>query len=132
MICSNCNTANDDNAKFCNNCGAELTMFPAQLIQPKDKSLIHLLIIMSWEYSNWIIWYVVQRWVIPAMEGGESSYGGASSMYAIVGWVLDVLSILLILVIMIISKNKTLRTFLAIFLFIRVVFLIIYRIVHLY
>lgn len=132
MNCLRCNTPNEDGAKFCKNCGMDLTYNPALAKSNSidSQSLIYVLIALSWEYIGWIIWFLIQKVIVPKFytTDGIVQWEKANKIYNTVGWSVDILSILVFLVLSIVVKNKTARILLIVFAVLRVGFLLSYRV----
>ncbi len=131
MNCLRCNTPNEDGAKFCKNCGMDLTYNPSTTNSSAidRQNLIYLLIVMSWEYFTWLIWFAIQKVIVPRFYStdGVTNWDEANKLYKTLGWTVDIISILVLLVFSIIIKNRTARIFLIIFTVLRIAMLIGYR-----
>jgi hypothetical protein len=125
MNCPNCNALNESNAKFCRNCGADLASMPAAAAESSNKDLMYVLIFLGWEYFIYLVWFVLQKLVVPIMF--RSSGVGSYDFYKVFGWIEDLLSITLLIVFMTMVKNKTAKIAFIVFLIIRIIMLIGYR-----
>ena len=130
MNCLRCNTQNEEGAKFCKSCGMDLSYVPAENTGKPNQSLTYLLIIMSWEYFTWLIWFLIQKVIVPKFyqTDGTTDWSKADKLYKVTGWTTDIISIFVLLVFSIIIKNKTGRIFLIIFTIIRICMLLGYRV----
>ena len=123
MNCPKCNALNEGDAKFCRNCGADLT---AASGQGSNKDLMYVLIFLSWEYFIYLLWFVLQKGIVPILTRRDNM--GAISLYSIFGWIEDVISIILLIIFMVLVKNRTAKILFVIFLAIRIMLLIGYRV----
>ncbi|MGZ4000085.1 MAG: zinc-ribbon domain-containing protein [Mucilaginibacter sp.] len=123
MNCPKCDALNEGDAKFCRNCGADLT---AASGQGSSKDLMYVLIFLSWEYFIYLVWFVLQKGIVPILTRRDNM--GAFSLYRIFGWAEDIVSIVLLIVFMALVKNRTAKILFVVFLVVRIIMLIGYRI----
>lgn len=63
MNCSRCGTSNDNTAKYCRNCGTELTIFPEQ-VKADSRSTSHLILIfLCITFAGSMTQFAIQRLV---------------------------------------------------------------------
>jgi len=127
MYCPKCNALNEESAKFCRNCGAELSGTAGTGTASSNKDLMYVLYFLGWEYLVYMGWFLLQKAIVPMLVKRDNL--GAMSIYRIFGWAEDLLSILLLIVFMILVQNKTAKIFFVVFLVIRIIMLIGYRVV---
>lgn len=130
MNCLRCNTPNEEGAKFCKNCGMDLTYIPTTENGNSNQTISQLLLLMGIEYFIYLGWFVLQKAIVPMFfkKDGTTDWDKVSPIYKYFGWTTDILSVLALLIFSIIVKNKKARIFLIIFLVLRIVFLIGYRV----
>jgi hypothetical protein len=130
MNCLRCNTSNEEGAKFCKNCGMDLTYLPATKDENTIKSITYILIVMSFEYFSWLIWFAIQKVIVPQFyqKDGSTDWDAANKLYKTIGWSVDILSILVLIIFTMLIKNKTARIFLIIFALVRIGLLLGYRV----
>lgn len=125
MNCQKCNTPNSPEARFCKNCGANL--IPAQSnILSDSYTITALLVIIGVEYVLSLFMFLLNKFFIPQIMNSGSS-DQVSLIYNIFGWVSDIITLGVLLFFMVTLKNNKVKTALAIFLILRVVFMIGYR-----
>lgn len=100
--------------------------------QKAVKTIYQLLILMAVEYVVSIAWLILQKVVIPVFfeKGGNTDWKKVSLLYKNFGWTMDILSLIAILIFTIIIPNKIARIFLLIFLGLKILFIIYYRILE--
>ncbi len=123
MNCLRCNTANDDAARFCKNCGADLAYAPATANEATNNSIVYLLVLMGWEYFTYLVWFIINKAVIPL---GHVSR--ITQVYKFTGLMLDSISLLLVVLFAVLVRNQTVRICLIVFGVIRLGILLVYRV----
>lgn len=100
--------------------------------QKAVKTIYQLLILMALEYVISIAWLILQKLVIPVFlkKDGNTDWTKVSLLYKNFGWTMDILSVIAILIFTIIIPNKIARIFLLVFLGLKVIFIINYRILE--
>ena len=126
MYCPKCNALNERSAKFCRNCGAELSGTTVTGTGSSNKDLMYVLYFLGWEYLVYMGWFLLQKALVPMLVKRDNL--GTLSIYRIFGWAEDLLSIVLLIVFMILVQNKTAKIFFVVFLVIRIIMLIGYRV----
>lgn len=126
MNCLRCNTPNEDGAKFCKSCGMDLNYVPSSKNENSNQTVSQLLLLMGIEYFIYLGWFILQKAIIPIFF--KDDYDKISPIYKYLGWTTDIISVLALLIFAIIVKNKNARIFLIIFLILRIVFLVGYRV----
>lgn len=98
--------------------------------QKAIRTVYQLLILMAIEYVISISWFILQKVVIPVFfeKDGNTDWKKLSLLYKNFGWTMDILSVMALLIFTIIIPNKIARIFLLIFLGLKVIFIISYRI----
>jgi len=96
------------------------------------KTVYQLLILMGIEYVISIAWFILQKGVIPVFfeKEGDTDWKKISLLYRNFGWTMDILSLIAILIFTIIIPNKVARIFLLIFLGLKILFIISYRVLE--
>ena len=130
MNCLRCNTQNEEGAKFCKSCGMDLNYVPSINNENSNKTVNQLLLLMGLEYFIYLGWFILQKGIVPLFfkKDGIVDWDKVSPIYKYFGWTTDILSVLILLIFAIIIRNKNARIFLIIFLILRVVFLVGYRV----
>lgn len=131
MNCPKCNTLNPENAQFCSNCGSILNTRPVQQnTQPTtsdEQTIKALLIVMGIDYLCSIIMFIIQKVFISRMyESGSSDYVG--TIYQYLGWSIDIITIAAMVFFLAIIKNSRVQMAFGIFLVIKIILLIGYRV----
>lgn len=126
MNCLRCNTPNEEGAKFCKNCGMDMTYTPSRENTNSNQTINQLLLLVGIEYFILLGWFILQKAIIPIFF--KYDYDKISPIYKYFGWTTNILSVIALLIFAIIIKNKNARIFLIIFLVLRVIFLIGYRV----
>lgn len=131
MVCNNCKVLNEDNTTVCKSCGGVLSIKNISSNAEVAQSLNYLLILISWDYFIGIAWYYIQKVYIPQIyyNGSQSSFS-EYDLYKVIGWSMDLISILLLFIFFLLSKVKTVRAFLIVFLIIKVALIIGYRLIN--
>lgn len=96
------------------------------------KTVYQLLILMAIEYVISICWFILQKVVVPVFfeKDGNTDWKKISLLYKNFGWTMDVLSVITMLIFAIIIPNKVARIFLFVFLGLKIIFTISYRILE--
>lgn len=125
MNCIKCNTPNAEEAKFCKNCGANIT--PSQSIEKSnDQSIRALLIIIGIEYFFSAVIFLIQKFMFSsAMSDGNAE--NIDLIYKTYGWTSDIVTLAAILYFMVTLTNNKVKTALVIFFILRFIFMIGYR-----
>lgn len=125
MNCPQCNTPNLPEAQFCKNCGAALKNSPVQ--NGSDAHTIKsLLIIMGIDYLISTIMFIIHKVVLPPMyKNGDSE--AVNMIYQYFGWTTDIIMIGAMAFFLAVIQNKNVKTALAIFIALRLIFMVGYR-----
>ncbi|MBS1662797.1 MAG: zinc ribbon domain-containing protein [Bacteroidetes bacterium] len=91
-----------------------------------SQSVNILLILLSVEAFFSLIWFIIQKVVVPMII--KNDYSSISTIYKYCGWVIQSIVILGYIACSIIVKDNRVRTFLLIFLFLKIAFMIGYQI----
>ncbi|HSC37787.1 MAG TPA: hypothetical protein VLD19_07950, partial [Chitinophagaceae bacterium] len=119
MNCYRCNTENETGdpstgsgrAHFCRQCGADLWTVPAAKDDGSRKTLHYVLILLGWEYFSNIVWTIV-----PILYTGFGlDYRRIRTVFSIVRWSVDGISLLLLVLFAVLSTNKIARILLIVF-----------------
>jgi magnesium-transporting ATPase (P-type) len=96
------------------------------------RTIYQLLILMAIEYVISIAWFILQKVIIPVFFEKEANtdWTKISLLYKNFGWTMDILSVIAILIFSIIIPNKIARIFLLVFLGLKVMLIIGYRILE--
>lgn len=126
MNCVKCNTPNAPEAKFCRNCGANL---PVPEVQAKsdEQAIKALLIIIGVDYLLSLVMFIIQKLVTPNMSGNDG-YLRIDTIYKVYGWTADIVSLAIMLFFLATIKNNTVKTALIVFIVLRFIFMVGYRI----
>lgn len=127
MNCPRCYTANEPEARFCRNCGADMAGALAAPATASNKDLMLVLFVLGFDYLFSVIWFILQRIIAPGMykSGTQTTL---YRIYDIVGWTEDILCIIIMLVCAILVKPQTAKILLIVFMLIRIVTFIGYRV----
>jgi len=127
MFCLRCNASNQDDAIFCQSCGEKLNIsYPVHTPQNNsDKGLLYALIVMGWEMISIILWFVLQKVIVPAFK---LHFDSLRSIYSIAEVFTTFVTVILLIIFAVIVNNNMARTFFVIFAVIRVVVFIAYKI----
>lgn len=100
--------------------------------QKAIKTVYQLLILMGIEYAISVAWFILQKVVIPVFfeKGGSTDWKRISLLYKHFGWTMDILSVIAILIFSIVIPNKVARIFLLIFLGLKILIVISYRVLE--
>jgi hypothetical protein len=130
MNCLRCNTENEEGVKFCKNCGMDMTYTPLKENTNSNQTVNQLLLLMGIEYFIFSGWFILQKAIVPIFFKKDDivDWDKVSPIYKYFGWTTDILSVIVLLIFAIIIKNKNARIFLIIFLVLRIIFLIGYRV----
>jgi uncharacterized membrane protein YvbJ len=130
MNCLRCNTENEEGAKFCKNCGMDMTYTPSNDNTNSNQTVNQLLLLMGIQYFIYLCWFILQTAIVPIFFKKDDivDWGKVSSIYKYFDWTTDILSVIALLIFAIIVKNKNARIFLIIFLVMSIVFLIGYKV----
>jgi hypothetical protein len=130
MDCIKCNAANLPEARFCANCGSEL--LPAPLQAKSDEHTIKsLIVIIGLDYLGSIILFLIQKLLVPAMHQNEG-ISNLSLIYEYYGWTMDIVTIGALLFFLATIKNNYVKTALIVFLILRIIFILGYRVLPLF
>lgn len=123
MNCLRCNTPNEEGAKFCKNCGMDMSYTPSKDYTNSNQTINQLLILLGLSYFFKIL-YLILNFVVRFF-----GWGGYE-INEFIGWATNIISILTFLVFAIITKHKNTRVFLIIFLLIEITQLVVSRILY--
>lgn len=128
MTCNQCKTHNPPEAQFCKNCGAPLKLSPVQ--NGSDAQTIKsLLIIMGIDYLISTIMFIMQRFILPPLyNSGDTNT--ISLIYEYFGWATDIILIGVMIFFLAMIQNKNVKIALVVFITLRVIFLIGYRLLN--
>nr|WP_294859728.1 hypothetical protein [uncultured Fluviicola sp.] len=100
--------------------------------QKAIKTVYQLLILMGIEYVISIGWFILQKIVIPVFfeKRGDTDWKKIGLLYKNFGWTTDILSVIAILIFSIVIPNKIARIFLFVFLGLKIIFIVSYRILE--
>ena len=127
MFCPRCNAVNQDDAMFCQSCGAKLHIPQAVNATPNnnDKGLLYALIIMGWEMITMILWVVLQKVIVPVLK---LPFESLRNVYNAAEVVTTFVTVILLVIFAIIVNSNMARTFFIIFAVLRVIVFIAYKI----
>jgi uncharacterized RDD family membrane protein YckC len=123
MNCSHCNTPNNEESKFCMNCGIEITFTPSNENTNSNQTVNQLLILSSVQ-AVFSLCYLILNLIVRKFDWNFKI------IYDYVGWVSSITTIILLLLLAIITKQKKTRIFLIIFLLIAIIEQVIYRVLY--
>lgn len=126
MNCPKCNTPNPPEAKFCRNCGENLVSPEAQAIAD-NQSIKALLIIIGIDYLLSTVMFIIQKLALPYLSG-SGNVSQISLVYNVYGWTSDFVSLAAMLFFLITIKNNTVKNALVVFIILRFIFMIGYRV----
>jgi hypothetical protein len=134
MNCPRCNTVNENDSRFCKNCGSPFFRYepPAAAIPANDKSLNFLLIILGL-FCFESLFYKFLTFVLTPLLTGSRGYGEPmTTIYNICSWGFNLITIVLSIIFIVKSKNKLVRVVLIVYAAIFLVSLIQYDILPLF
>ena len=107
-----------------------MTYTPSKENANSNQTVNQLLLLMGIEYFIYLGWFILQKAIVPIFFKKDDivDWDKVSPIYKYFGWTTDILSVIVLLIFAIIVKNKNARIFLIIFLVLRIVFLIGYRV----
>ncbi len=123
MNCLRCNTSNEEGAKFCKNCGLDLTIITEPATDVHSKASINALTAFV-GFSVFVILYygVILRYIIePMFIKNGTGFDSLGKVYKISNAVFSIVELLFIIALAIIVKQKTARILLIIFAIVRLV-----------
>lgn len=126
MNCIKCNTPNTPEAKFCRNCGANL-ITPEVQAKSDEQTIKSLLIIIGVDYLLSLVMFIIQKLVTPNISG-NGGFVQIDMLYKLYGWTSDIVSLAIMLFFLATIKNNTVKTALIVFIVLRFIFIIGYRI----
>lgn len=126
MNCIKCNTPNTAEAKFCRNCGANL-ITPEVQAKSDEQTIKSLLIIIGVDYLLSLVMFIIQKLVTPNISG-NGGFVQIDMLYKLYGWTSDIVSLAIMLFFLATIKNNTVKTALIVFIVLRFIFIIGYRI----
>ncbi len=129
MNCPNCNTPNQENARFCKNCGTALTFAPKIENNNSKQAILLLALFIGIHYVDMLAWFILQKIIAPFLftKHGITDWEKVSPVYKVFGWISDIAIIIATLILSIVIKHKKARILLIVCLFLRIIFLIGYR-----
>lgn len=100
--------------------------------QKAIKTVYQLLILMAIEYVISISWLLLQKIVIPVFfkKDGSTDWSKVGDLYTHFGWTMDILALIALIIFIIIIPSKVARIFLLVFLGLKIIFVISYRILE--
>ncbi len=119
MICLRCNAENSEEAKFCKNCGMDMSYTPPTKNDTLKQSVLFLLIVLGWHYAMFILWEAINFYVRKLTTSGGNNTE-VLTIYKVANWFGTGSTVILMLILAIISKNNSLRIALIIFILIRI------------
>ena len=125
MICYKCQVENEPGAHYCKQCGTDLWVAQVQKDDGARRSLIHVLILLGWEYFTYLFWFVLQQ-AISRWSLFSRDYKRISVLYKGVSWTFGGIELVLLITFMALAKNMTARICLLVFMVLRVLLLILY------
>ena len=121
MNCLRCNTPNEEGAKCCKNCGLDLAYALSKGNTNYKQTINQLLVLLGLQSFVSICYLILNKMIRPDSEN-------FNLIYDYVGWALDAISISMFLIFAIITKHKNARLFIIIFLIIKIITVIGYRV----
>lgn len=126
MNCLRCSTPNEVGAKFCKNCGMDLNLSPSTEIENSNQTVNQLLILMGIDYAIYLGWFILQKVIYPIFLKNDNTL--ISPVYKYFGWFTDVITILAFVAFANIVKNERARLVIIIFLILKIIFIIGYKV----
>lgn len=126
MNCIKCNTPNLPEAKFCKNCGASLVT-PEIQAKTDHQTIKSLLIIIGVDYLLSLVMFFIQKVVVP-YTSANNDYSYIDLIYKVYGWVSDIATLAVMLVFLITIKNQMVKNALIVFIVLRFLFMLGYRV----
>jgi|GEM_PF-2153803 len=130
MNCAKCNTPNLPEARFCKNCGTNI-ISPEEKSKTDHHTIKALLIIIGIDYLLSVIMFIIQKLVQPYISG-DDSFERIDLIYKTYGWGSDIILLAAMLFFMATIKNNMVKTALMIFIILRIIFMIGYRVFPLF
>ncbi len=133
MNCTKCGAINPDTANFCNQCGESLSNAAVSETNKLSRSLVLLVIVMSWELVMSLIWLLVQKVLTPMLTGTTdiTDFDRVNLIYQSLGWFFSIVSIAMGITFSILARNKAARGILIAYTVINFISFIAYRVFEL-
>ncbi|MBS1566018.1 MAG: zinc ribbon domain-containing protein [Bacteroidetes bacterium] len=126
MHCYRCQTENEPGAHYCKHCGADLWQAPEPAkAETYHRDLMHVLIIMGWEYLTYFIWMLVPF----LMRIGSFSSGGYRSvnkLYLFMNLFTGGITLALTITFAVLARNRVGRIILIVFAVLRLISMAVY------
>lgn len=128
MNCTKCNTPNAPEARFCKNCGANMVS-PELQAQTDNQTIKSLLILIGIDYLLSTVMFLIQKLVTPYISESGGDFSRIDLIYKVYGWTSDVVSLAAMIFFLATIKNNMVKTALIVFIMLRIIFMIGYRLV---
>lgn len=126
MNCIKCNAVNAPEAKFCKNCGTSI-ITPEMQTKTDNQTIKALLIIIGVDYLLSTIMFLIQKLVTPFVSDNGGDFAQIDLIYKVYGWTSDIVTLAVMLFFLVTIKNQTVKTALIVFIILRFIFMIGYR-----
>lgn len=130
MNCINCNTPNTPEAKFCKNCGASM-ITPEIQAKTDHQTIKALLIIIGVDYLLSAVMFLMQK-ATPLVSHNDGDFARIDLIYNIYGWTSDIVTLAVMLFFLATIKNQTAKTALIVFIVLRFIFMLGYRVLPIF
>lgn len=127
MNCPKCSVDNLPEAKFCRNCGTNLPL-PVSQIKEDSSTIKSLLIIIGLDYLISAVMFIINKAVVPSMYAQSESTSNVNFIYECFGWTSDIVSLAALIYFLVNIKNNNVKTALGVFIVLRLIFMIGYRV----
>ena len=128
--CQSCNMSFEDDINYCKHCGTELVSETNKGNYISKRSLIIIMVILSWEYLKILLWIPIQSIILPMYQREQGNWGLKwGEFVGTYNLTIDLLTISLLIFSLLSIKNKMVRIFILAFLFIRIISSLLFRFV---
>jgi len=122
MNCLRCNTPNESGAKFCKNCGMDMTYVHISNSTTSNKDIYLLLTYIGTNIITTIYYLLLDKVIRQFIKkDGSEDWETMNRIYEVSNWVLNAIDIIIFITLIILVNNKTVRIWLIIFAAIRLI-----------
>lgn len=132
--CPYCNAVNDNEAKFCKNCGQQFVQYQSYNapVATGNSDLKYMVIILALICFESLFYKFLEYVVSPIVTDGRGYGAGMSTIYTICSWGFNLATMIMAIIFAVKSKSKMARIILVIYSVIILINFILYNIVPLF